>query len=168
MAFRSRQKTSDGKYLRLTGLWQSKKKDNLWSGKMRTDELEKLVEKAEEAREAGCDLVFFLWDNEKENRKSPDFTLQVTVAEEEVASGRSRSSHSRSNRHRDHDEDRDTERDNERDANKDDEDNTDDEDVEENDKEDRKSTSSRKSHGNKADSKQKEGRSKKTAKDDNW
>lgn len=71
-------KNRDNKFLRLTGLWPSKKNDSLYSGKLRGEDVEKLQEKIEEAD--GGDLVFFLWENEKEGRKDPDFTLQVAVA----------------------------------------------------------------------------------------
>lgn len=111
MAYRrGGRKDNDGKYLRLTGMWQSKKRDNLWSGKLRPEDIDKLIEKAEEAAKAGVELMFFLWENtEKDGPKSPDFTLQVTVAEEEAGSSRSRKSYGRSSS-RDRDEERDNER----------------------------------------------------------
>ncbi len=118
MAYRRGRKENDGKYLRLTGLWQSKKKDTLWSGKLRPEDVEKLIEKADEAAKADVALIFFLWENEKRNNKDADFTLQVTVAEEEVGGGRKSSR--RSSRDRDDRSEREEERDNDRD-NEDDE-----------------------------------------------
>jgi len=86
---------NDGKYLRLTGLWPNQKKDNLWTGKMRAEDVAKLIEKADEADQAGVDLVFFLWQNqEKYGRKDPDFTIQMSVADSD-GGGRGRSSGSR-------------------------------------------------------------------------
>ncbi len=118
MGFRSRRKEADSKYLRLTGLWQNKKKDNLFTGKMRAEDVEKLVEKAGEAVDAGVDLVFFLWENEKDSQKDPDFTLQCVVAEEEVGGFRTkskRSTHSGRDREESRDEDRDRKRSSRRD-----------------------------------------------------
>jgi hypothetical protein len=83
MAYKSRgRKENDGKYLRLTGMWESKKK-GLFTGKLRSEDVVKLIEKAEEADKAGAEMVFFLWENEQESRKDPIFTLQVSVADEE-------------------------------------------------------------------------------------
>jgi len=79
---RSSGRDNDGKYLRLTGLWPNQKKDNLWTGKMRAEDVAKLIEKADEADQAGVDLVFFLWQNQEKNgRKDPDFTIQMSVAD---------------------------------------------------------------------------------------
>lgn len=91
MGFRNRsRKENDGKYLRLTGLWPSRKKDNLWTGKFRNQDIEQLLVKVEEADKAGADLLFFLWENtEKSDKKDPDFTIQVTVADDQE-NGRSR------------------------------------------------------------------------------
>ena len=79
----------DSKYVRLTGLWESKKR-GLFSGKLREQDIEKLVEKIDEAKDAGSDLIFFLWENnDKRGRKDPDYTLQVAVAEDAgVGTGR--------------------------------------------------------------------------------
>ena len=90
----ARGRENDGKYLRLTGLWPSKK-DGLFSGKLRPEDISKLLEKADEADKDGLPLVFLLWENtDKRGRKDPDFTLQVTIAEED-SGGRGRSSSSR-------------------------------------------------------------------------
>ncbi len=78
----------DSKYLRLTGLWESKK-GGLFTGKLRAEDVEKLIEKCEEADKANSQIVFFLWENDqKRNRKDPDFTLQAAVADEEQSSRR--------------------------------------------------------------------------------
>ncbi len=81
MAFNKR-KDKDSKYVRLTGMWESKK-EGLFTGRLRAEDIDKLSEKVEEAKEAGVPLVFFLWQNEKDSRKDPDFTLQVALGEEE-------------------------------------------------------------------------------------
>ncbi len=61
----------EDKYVRLTGLWESKKR-GLFSGKLREQDIEKLVEKIDEAKDAGSDLIFFLWENnDKRGRKDP-------------------------------------------------------------------------------------------------
>src|SRR6185436_3939656 len=84
-------------YLRLTGLWPNQKKDNLWTGKMRAEDVAKLIEKADEAEQAGVDLVFFLWENQdKQGRKDPDFKIQMSVADNDGGGrGRGRDSGSR-------------------------------------------------------------------------
>lgn len=108
MNFRNRSRggnKQDGKYLRLTGLWPSKKKDTLWTGKIRNQDLCALIEKADLADQDGADMVVFLWENtEKDGPKSPDFTLQVSISEDQDSQsgrgGRSsrRSSFSRGDR----------------------------------------------------------------------
>lgn len=81
MAFKKKSKGND-KYVRLTGLWPSKNTDGLWTGRFRAEDMEKLLEKANEAAENGAPLVFSLWENgEKESRKDPDFTLQCFVGD---------------------------------------------------------------------------------------
>lgn len=72
-------KNAKNKYFRLTGLWQSKKNDKLFTGKLRGLDVEKLIAKLEEAD--GEDIAFFLWENDQESRKDPIFTLQCTVSE---------------------------------------------------------------------------------------
>lgn len=156
---------NDGKYLRLTGLWPSKKKDTLWTGKFRNEDLGKLLDKAEEADKAGSDLVFFLWENtEKEGKRDPEFTLQVTVSEDqENGRGRGRSSGSsrRSNR-----DDRDN--DNDTDSNQDDRDNdTEDQEDEPEEKPERSSRSSKSSNGKKEEPRSRRAGSSKKDKN-NW
>lgn len=115
----------DSKYVRLTGLWESKKR-GLFSGKLREQDIEKLVEKIDEAKDAGSDLIFFLWENnDKRGRKDPDYTLQVAVAEDagggggRGAYGRDRGRDRRPAR-ADREEGRDRDRDRHRDNNRDD------------------------------------------------
>lgn len=115
----------EDKYVRLTGLWESKKR-GLFSGKLREQDIEKLVEKIDEAKDAGSDLIFFLWENnDKRGRKDPDYTLQVAVAED-AAGGGGRGSYGRDRgRDRrpardDREEGRDRDRDNRRDNRDDD------------------------------------------------
>ena len=133
MSYRGRssgrgRKENDGKYLRLTGLWPSKKNDALWTGKFRNQDLEKLIEKCEQADKAGADLVVFLWENkEKDGQKDPDFTVQVSISEDDGKSRRGgRSSGSGGSSRRDRD-DRDDQDDNGEDQNGDDTDNKDEE-----------------------------------------
>jgi hypothetical protein len=114
---------NDGKYLRLTGLWPSKKNDALWTGKFRNEDIGKLLEKVEQADKDGADLVFFLWENtEKNGKKDPDFTVQVSVSEDEGGSrGRSSRNRGGSSRGRDRDEEREeTEENNDNDNNEED------------------------------------------------
>ena len=81
---RSFKKGSDDKYLRLTGLWPSKNKDGLWTGRFRAEDMEKLLAKVNEAGENDAPLVFSLWETtEKESRKDPDFSLQCFVGDNE-------------------------------------------------------------------------------------
>ena len=84
----ARGRDNDGKYVRLTGLWPSKK-DGLFSGKLRPEDIEKLQDKVEEAAKNDAALVFLLWENtDKRGRKDPDFTLQVTVSEDDGGGSR--------------------------------------------------------------------------------
>ena len=77
-------KQQDGKYLRVTGLWASKKRDGLWSGKLKEENINQLQEKLDEASKAGAELMVFLWENtERDSKQSPEFTIQVCVAEEQ-------------------------------------------------------------------------------------
>src|SRR3990167_915586 len=87
---------NEGKYLRLTGLWPSKKNNALWTGKFRNQDIGKLQDKIQEADDAGADLVFFLWENtDKQGQKDPDFSVQISVSENDGSShGRGRSSNS--------------------------------------------------------------------------
>lgn len=115
----ARGRENDGKYVRLTGLWPSKK-DGLFSGKLRPEDIEKLLDKAEEAAKNDAALVFLLWENtDKRGRKDPDFTLQVTVSEDDGGGsrrGRSGGGYDRGRNNRD--DDRDRERDGRRDRNR--------------------------------------------------
>lgn len=95
----ARRGKNDGKFLRLTGLWPSKKRDGLWSGKLRNQDIENLLKKVKEADSEGADVIFFLWENEKQSKKDPEFTLQCAVAEEQEGYNKSR-------RSRDDDDDR--------------------------------------------------------------
>ena len=119
----ARGRDNDGKYVRLTGLWPSKK-DGLFSGKLRPEDIEKLQDKVEEAAKNDAALVFLLWENtDKRGRKDPDFTLQVTVSEDDGGGsrrGRSSGGYDRGRNNRD--DDRDRERDGRRDRNRDDRD----------------------------------------------
>ena len=119
----ARGRENGGKYVRLTGLWPSKK-DGLFSGKLRPEDIEKLQDKVEEAAKNDAALVFLLWENtDKRGRKDPDFTLQVTVSEDDGGGsrrGRSSGGYDRGRNNRD--DDRDRERDGRRDRNRDDRD----------------------------------------------
>ena len=102
----ARGRDNDGKYVRLTGLWPSKK-DGLFSGKLRPEDIEKLQDKVEEAAKNDAALVFLLWENtDKRGRKDPDFTLQVTVSEDDGGGsrrGRSSGGYDRGRNNRDDD-----------------------------------------------------------------
>jgi hypothetical protein len=109
----ARGRDNDGKYVRLTGLWPSKK-DGLFSGKLRPEDIEKLQDKVEEAAKNDAALVFLLWENtDKRGRKDPDFTLQVTVSEDDGGGSRRGRSSGGYGRGRD---DRDDSRDRDRDS----------------------------------------------------
>lgn len=84
MAFKKKfsGKKKDSKYLRLTGLWQSKKNDALWTGRMKPDQLEDLLNRVNEAGEADAPLVFSLWLNEeRESKRDAEFSLQCFVGD---------------------------------------------------------------------------------------
>ena len=106
----ARGRDNNGKNVRLTGLWPSKK-DGLFSGKLRPEDIEKLQDKVEEAAKNDAALVFLLWENtDKRGRKDPDFTLQVTVSEDEGGGsrrGRSSGGYGRGRDGRDDSRDRD-------------------------------------------------------------
>lgn len=146
------------KFLRLTGLWQSKKKDNLFSGKLRNQDLDKLIEKAKEAQDNDADLMFFLWENDQESRKDPVFTLQTAVAE---GDGGGRGS---SRNRRDRDDDRDERRSNrDRDAEDQDDDGDADDAGDDDGEDEKKSSKSSKSDRGKSKSTSKKGK-----KDEDW
>lgn len=158
MAWKKRSsKAEDGKYLRLTGLWQNKKKDNLFTGKMKAEDVQKLFEKCDEAVNDNSDLVFFLWVNNQEKRNDPEFTLQVSISEGEVGSGRK--SYGRG-RDRDDRDDREETRDRKRDSHKEreEQDNGSEEDQQEDKEEARSSRTSKR--------KEPVGKEKKSDKDD--
>lgn len=73
MGFKSKQ--SDN--IRITGLWKSQKRDGLYSGKLRSEDIEALVEMLQNADDG---VMFFLWLNEKRNRRDSDFTLKAAPA----------------------------------------------------------------------------------------
>lgn len=128
----ARGRENDGKYVRLTGLWPSKK-DGLFSGKLRPEDIEKLQDKVEEAAKNDAALVFLLWENtDKRGRKDPDFTLQVTVSEDDGGgSRRGRSSGGYGRGRDDRDDSRDRDRDSRRRGRDDDNDDEKDEPEEE-------------------------------------
>lgn len=85
MAFRSKSKKSgNDKYLRLTGMWQSKNNDALWTGRLKEEQIEALNDKVAEALDAGAPLCFSLWENDKkESKRDPEFSLQCFVGDSE-------------------------------------------------------------------------------------
>lgn len=94
MAFKKRGGGND-KYLRLTGLWQSKNNDALWTGRLKQEQVEDLLKKVEEANEAEAPIVFSLWENkDREGKRDPEFSLQCFVGDKEEEGGSSRSSRS--------------------------------------------------------------------------
>ncbi len=115
MGFRDRKRSSSNKndkYLRLTGLWQSKNNDLLWSGRLKTEQIEALLKKVEEAMDQDAPLIFGLWENDKkESKKDPEFTLQCFVGDSEESPRSSRGSSSSSSSRRDRDRDRDDDKD---------------------------------------------------------
>jgi len=166
---------NEGKYLRLTGLWPSKKNNSLWTGKFRNQDIGRLQDKIQEADDAGADLVVFLWENnEKKGNKDPEFTVQISVAEDNGGGrqsnrGRSSGSSRRSSR----DNDRDSEQDN--DQNSDDDSNEENKDEEPEEREEKPSRRSPKSdkpepkRGKKEEEpRRRSGGSSNTKKDDNW
>ena len=167
----ARGRDNDGKYVRLTGLWPSKK-DGLFSGKLRPEDIEKLQDKVEEAAKNDAALVFLLWENtDKRGRKDPDFTLQVTVSEDDGGgSRRGRSSGGYGRGRSDRDDDRDRERDGRRDRNRDDDDDKDEEEeTEEAEEQEEERPLSKKSAPSKKEAPSK-GKpvAKKKSKDDDW
>ena len=151
----ARERERDSKYVRLTGMWPTKK-DGLFTGKMRTEDIGKLIEKADEAEKDGQQLVFFLWENDKKTRKDPEFTLQVAIAEEQEG-GRSSGRSSRG-RDRGRDDNRDNDRNNDRDNDKG------------TDRDDKKDPEPEPTHSRSSKKDEPKGRSGKRTdkKDDNW
>lgn len=81
---RSNKGGGSDKYLRLTGLWPSKSNDDLFTGRVKADDVEKIIERFQEALDAAAPMVFSLWvNNEKESRKDPEFSLQCFVGDAE-------------------------------------------------------------------------------------
>lgn len=89
-----RNRDNDGKYVRLTGLWPSKKNDTLWSGKIRNQDIGAVIDKLDEADKENADVVVFLWENKERNgKKDPEFTVQIAVSEgDDNSRGRGRGS----------------------------------------------------------------------------
>ena len=105
-----RGRDNDGKYVRLTGLWPSKNKETLWTGKIRNQDLGKLLDKLDEADKDGKDVVVFLWENtDKSGRKDPDFTVQIAISEDQEGGRGSRGGYSSRGRDNDRDSDREEE-----------------------------------------------------------
>lgn len=77
--------SKNDKYLRLTGLWTSKSNKDLFTGRVKAEDVEALVEKFQEALDKEAPIVFSLWDNndKKRDRKDPDFNLQCFVGDSE-------------------------------------------------------------------------------------
>lgn len=167
-----RGRNNDGKYLRLTGLWPSKNKDGLWTGKFRNQDLEKLQEKVQEALDNRSDMAFFLWENDGKSRKDPEFTLQTTVSDSD-GGGRSRYGN-RSSRDRDDDRDDDRGRRSKRDRDDDEEDEKEEEqeeqeqDEEEEDDRDTKSKKSSKATQSSKSSKPAAKGTRQAKKDEDW
>lgn len=77
-------KGGNDKYLRLTGLWQSKGNEDLMTGRVKPEDVEALLKRCEDAIEAEAPLVFSLWNNtKKESPRDPECTLQCFVGEAE-------------------------------------------------------------------------------------
>lgn len=82
MAFKKR--GGNDKYLRLTGLWPSKSNDKLFTGKLKQEQIEDLLNKIDEAKDNDAPLMFSLWENDKkQSRKDPEFSLQCFVGDSE-------------------------------------------------------------------------------------
>jgi len=148
---------NDGKYLRLTGLWPSKKNNALWSGKIRNQDIGVLQDKIQEADDSNSDIVVFLWENtDRRGKKDPEFTVQISVSEdEENGHGRGRSSGGHSSR-RDRDEVKDEEND----------DNNEEDNEEPEEKETRRSTRGAKAKGKEESRSRRSGASSKKDKND--
>jgi hypothetical protein len=72
------------KYLRLTGLWPSKSNDSLFTGRVKADDVEAILEKFQEALDSEAPIVFSLWVNDKKKQRSdPEFSLQCFVGDSE-------------------------------------------------------------------------------------
>ena len=104
--FKKSGKGGNDKYLRLTGLWPSKNNEDLYTGRVKAEEVEALIEKFTEALESDAPIVFSLWVNEQESRKDPEFTLQCFVgdSEESPRSSRGKKSYGSKRKSRDEEE----------------------------------------------------------------
>ncbi len=71
------------KYLRLTGLWQSKGNSDHFTGKLRVEDVDGLKAKVKEAIENDAPLVFSMWVNAQKTRKDPKYSLQCFVGDNE-------------------------------------------------------------------------------------
>ena len=100
---RGRGRQDDGKYVRLTGLWENRNKRGMFTGKIRNQDIQKIMRKFEECDDKRSDVVVFLWENSnKRGQKDPDFTVQIAEAERG-----GRGEYSNNNRDRGRDRDRD-------------------------------------------------------------
>lgn len=80
---RGRGRQDDGKYVRLTGLWENRNKRGMFTGKIRNQDIQKIMRKLEECDDKRADVVVFLWENNnKRGQKDPDFTVQIAEAED--------------------------------------------------------------------------------------
>ena len=60
---RGRGRQDDGKYVRLTGLWENRNKRGMFTGKIRNQDIQKIMRKFEECDDKRADVVVFLWEN---------------------------------------------------------------------------------------------------------
>ena len=80
---RGRGRQDDGKYVRLTVLWENRNKRGMFTGKVRNQDIQKIMRKLEECDDNRSDVVVFLWENNnKRGQKDPDFTVQIAEAED--------------------------------------------------------------------------------------
>ena len=85
---RGRGRQDDGKYVRLTGLWENRNKRGMFTGKIRNQDIQKIMRKFEECDDKRSDVVVFLWENNnKRGQRDPDFTVQIAEAEDRGGRG---------------------------------------------------------------------------------
>ena len=85
---RGRGRQDDGKYVRLTGLWENRNKRGMFTGKIRSQDIQKIMRKFEECDDKRADVVVFLWENDnKRGQRDPDFTVQIAEAEDRGGRG---------------------------------------------------------------------------------
>ena len=104
---RGRGRQDDGKYVRLTGLWENRNKRGMFTGKIRNQDIGKILRKLEDCDGNRSDVVVFLWENNnKRGQKDPDFTVQIAEAEDRGGGrgGYSNRDRGRDGRDRDRDE----------------------------------------------------------------